>query len=75
VRVLGVLGYFALFGAAAARRALNFSTRPAVSITFSIPVKSGWHWEQISISIASFVEPTINCAPHAQVALAEKYFG
>ncbi len=71
-RVFRQDSYFAFFafGAAALVRALNFSMRPAVSDTFSSPVKSGWHCEQISISMLSSVEPTITSEPHAHVAFA-----
>lgn len=52
--------------AAFALRALNFSTLPAVSISFSLPVKNGWHLLQISTEISGLVEPTINLLPQAQ---------
>ena len=67
---LRYFAFFAALGAAAAERFLNFSMRPAVSETFSLPVKSGWHCEQISISIDSRVEPTVTVAPQAHVAFA-----
>jgi hypothetical protein len=35
-------------GFALAYLRLNFSMRPAVSMSFCFPVKKGWHWEQIS---------------------------
>ena len=35
---------------------LNFSTRPALSMNFCLPVKKGWHWEQISTRISFFVD-------------------
>ena len=45
----------------------NFSTRRAVSTSFCLPVKNGWHFEQISTAIASFVESDSNPFPQAQV--------
>jgi len=47
--------------------ALNFSTRPAVSIIFSFPVKKGWHLPQISTLISGRVEPTSNSCPQEQI--------
>ncbi len=51
---------------AAAWRFLKRSTRPAVSMVFSSPVKNGWHELQISTSIFGIVEPTANFSPHEQ---------
>jgi hypothetical protein len=31
----------------------NRSTRPAVSISFCLPVKNGWHWLQMSVWISA----------------------
>jgi len=59
-----------LTAAALARRALNFSTFPAVSISFSLPVKKGWHLEQISILSSGLVEPTSKTAPQAHFTFA-----
>ena len=39
-----------------AKRFWNFSTLPAVSISFCLPVKNGWQFEHISSFIAGFVE-------------------
>lgn len=55
--------------------ALNFSTRPAVSITFSSPVKNGWQALQTSTSILSIVEPTLKLFPQAQVTVVSLYSG
>lgn len=61
---------------ALARLALNFSTLPAVSISFFLPVKKGWQALQISTSIFSFVEPVVILFPQAHLIIApEKYFG
>jgi len=32
------------------------STRPAVSTSFCLPVKKGWHWAQISVWISAWVD-------------------
>jgi hypothetical protein len=42
------------------------STRPAVSMSFCLPVKKGWHLEQISTRMLSLVEPVRNSLPQAQ---------
>src|ERR1700691_3367083 len=44
------------------------STRPAVSISFCLPVKNGWQLEQISVRIALplMVERVSNVLPQAQ---------
>jgi hypothetical protein len=39
-----------------AKRFWNFSTLPAVSISFCLPVKNGWQLEHISSLMAGFVE-------------------
>jgi len=49
------------------KRFLNLSTRPPVSTSFCLPVKKGWHFEQISTLIFSFVEPVSITLPQAQV--------
>ena len=46
------------------------STRPAVSISFCLPVKNGWHWAQISRWISCCVERVSNEFPHAQCTFA-----
>jgi len=62
--------YFLAF----ARLALNFSTLPAVSINFFLPVKKGWQLLQISTSIFSLAEPAIILFPQAHLIIAlEKY--
>ena len=43
--------------------------RPAVSTSFCLPVKNGWHWEQISTVMSFRVEPTSNSAPQWVVDL------
>ena len=43
------------------------STRPAVSISFCLPVKNGWQFEQISTWISPlWVDRVVNELPHAQ---------
>ena len=42
---------------------LNFSTRPALSTSFCLPVKNGWHIEQISTFICGTVERVVNKTP------------
>lgn len=48
---------------------MNFSTRPAVSINFCLPVKKGWHEEQIAT--VAFSGATVDVAgisaPHAHL--------
>ena len=45
----------------------NFSTRPAVSIIFCVPVKNGWQEAQISTWIDFRVDRVWYAAPHVQV--------
>jgi len=45
----------------------NRSTRPAVSISFCLPVKNGWQLEQISTWISFLVERVVQFAPQAQL--------
>lgn len=45
---------------------VNRSTRPSVSISFCLPVKNGWQFEQISRCSSGFVECVFQVAPHAQ---------
>ena len=45
---------------------LNLSTRPLVSTSFCLPVKNGWHLEQISTVMFSRVEPVSITLPQAQ---------
>ncbi len=55
---------------------LNRSTLPSVSMIFvRLPVKKGWHAEQTSRVILSFVERTLYSAPHAQVAVTSRSCG
>ena len=54
---------------------LNFSTRPAESTNFCLPVKKGWHWEQISTWIFGTVERVSTTFPQAQVIVAVLYSG
>ena len=44
---------------------LNLSTRPPASTSFCLPVKKGWHLEQISTLMSFLVERVSNVAPHA----------
>src|SRR2546422_10635101 len=53
----------------------NRSTRPAVSTSFCLPVKNGWHFEQISRWISGFVERVLNDSPHAHLTVASTYSG
>ena len=48
---------------------LNFSTRPAVSTNFCLPVKNGWHAEQMSTLIFDIVLRVVNVLPQAQCAV------
>src|SRR5262249_41801018 len=48
---------------------LKRSTRPAVSTSFCLPVKKGWHAEQISTWMLSFVERVSTTLPQAQTML------
>jgi hypothetical protein len=43
--------------------------RPALSMNFCLPVKKGWHWEQISTRISFFVERVWNVLPQAQITV------
>ena len=54
---------------------LNFSTRPAESTNFCLPVKKGWQLEQISTWIFSTVERVSTTWPQAQVIVAVLYSG
>src|SRR6266496_2209180 len=45
----------------------NFSTRPVVSTNFILPVKNGWHAEQISVVMFCRVLRVVNLLPHPQV--------
>jgi hypothetical protein len=49
---------------------LNRSTRPAVSTSFCLPVKKGWHFEQISRWISGFVDRVLKVSPHAHLTIA-----
>ena len=40
-----------------------FSTRPAVSTIFCVPVKNGWHKEHISTFISGTVDLVVNKTP------------
>src|SRR5215472_13008352 len=52
------------------------STRPAVSISFCLPVKNGWQLEQISTWISPrCVERVVNVLPHAQCTRTSLYAG
>src|SRR5262250_564504 len=48
----------------------NRSTRPAVSTSFCLPVKKGWHFEQISRWISGFVERVLKVSPQAHFTIA-----
>ena len=47
---------------------VNRSTRPSVSISFCLPVKKGWQFEQISRCSSFFVDRVFQVAPQAQRA-------
>src|SRR5207302_7443449 len=53
----------------------NFSTRPAVSTYFILPVKKGWHTEQISTVMFLRVLRVTNLLPQPQVTVASTYSG
>src|SRR5207244_9651212 len=42
------------------------SMRPAESTSFCLPVKKGWHFEQISTRSSFLVEPVVQVSPQAQ---------
>jgi hypothetical protein len=46
------------------------SMRPAVSMSFCLPVKNGWQLEQMSVWITGAVERVSNELPHAQFTVA-----
>src|SRR5262245_44252029 len=53
----------------------NFSTRPVVSTNFILPVKNGWHAEQISTLMFFFVLRVVNLLPQPQVTVVSSYLG
>src|SRR6516162_3067971 len=53
----------------------NFSTRPVVSTYFILPVKKGWHAEQISTAMVLRVLRVVNLLPQPQVTVASTYSG
>src|SRR5438045_1357081 len=53
----------------------NFSTRPVVSTYFILPVKNGWHAEQISTVMFFLVLRVVNRLPQPQVTVASSYLG
>src|ERR1700730_10307784 len=53
----------------------NFSTRPVVSTYFILPVKKGWHAEQISTVMFLRVLRVTNLLPHPQTTVASTYSG
>ena len=60
--VLGKIRYFVFL----AYRFWNRSTRPAVSTNFCVPVKNGWHFEQMPMRMSLCVERVLMMLPHAQ---------
>ena len=64
-----------VFPAVLVYRCLNFSTLPAVSTNFCLPVKNGWQAEQISTRIFFTVERVWITFPQAQVIVVSKYLG
>ena len=57
------------------KRLLKRSTRPPVSTSFCLPVKKGWHLEQISTRISGTVEMVSSVLPQAQRITAGPYLG
>ena len=55
---------------AASRRFLNLSRRPPASTNFCLPVKNGWHLEQISTCISPATLLVLTSAPHAHLMVA-----
>ena len=53
----------------------NRSTRPAVSISFCLPVKKGWHFEQTSTRMSGRVERVRTTSPQAHVMVVSTYSG
>src|ERR1041385_5797778 len=53
----------------------NFSTRPVVSTNFILPVKNGWHCEQISTLMFFFVLRVLNSLPQPHLTVASSYLG
>src|SRR5262245_43464347 len=53
----------------------NFSTRPVVSTNFILPVKNGWHTEQISTEMFFLVLRVTNLLPQPQVTVQSSYLG
>src|SRR5205085_12614347 len=53
----------------------NFSTRPVVSTYFILPVKNGWHAEQISTVMFFLVLRVVNLLPQPHVTVASSYLG
>src|SRR5207249_5985499 len=47
----------------------NRSTRPAVSTSFCVLVKKGWHFEQISRWISGFVDRVLKVSPQAHLTI------
>ena len=52
------------------RRFLNLSTRPPASTNFCLPVKKGWHLEQISTLKSPFVDFVFITSPQAHLTVA-----
>src|SRR5436190_24258980 len=53
----------------------NFSTRPVVSTNFILPVKNGWHAEQISTLMFLRVLRVVNLLPQPHVIVVSVYSG
>jgi hypothetical protein len=51
------------------------STRPAVSMSFCLPVKNGWQAAQMSVWISACVERVWKVLPQAQITVAVAYVG
>ena len=68
-------GGFDIIGSGRTKLEMNLSTRPPVSTSFCLPVKNGWHLEQISTRIFSLVELVLYSAPQAHFTVVSLYSG
>lgn len=63
------------FSSVMLKRFLKRSTRPPVSTSFCLPVKNGWHFEQISTRRSFFVDEVWMTSPQAQRTSVGSYLG
>src|SRR4030042_651591 len=54
---------------------MNLSTLPSESTNFCLPLKNGWHFEQISTLMVFLVERVCTTFPQAQRMVAGSYLG